>query len=33
LTEIGKELIPFIDYLRQWADKQLEKEYGIKPYL
>lgn len=33
LTEIGKELIPFIDYLRQWADKQLEKEYGIKPHL
>lgn len=26
LTETGKELIPFIDYLRQWGDKQIEKE-------
>lgn len=26
LTETGKELIPFIDYLRQWGDKQIAKE-------
>ena len=25
LTETGLELIPFIDYLRQWGDKQLAK--------
>jgi len=25
LTEIGAELIPFIDYLRQWGDRQIEK--------
>jgi len=25
LTEIGLELIPFIDYLRQWGDKQIAK--------
>ncbi|MDO5106448.1 helix-turn-helix domain-containing protein, partial [Capnocytophaga sp.] len=25
LTEIGKELIPFIDYLRQWGEKQMAK--------
>jgi DNA-binding HxlR family transcriptional regulator len=28
LTDIGKELIPFINYLRQWGDKQIEKEIG-----
>lgn len=26
LTETGKELIPFIDHLRQWGDKQIAKE-------
>lgn len=26
LTETGMELIPFIDYLRQWGDKQVSKE-------
>ncbi|MPS65096.1 MAG: transcriptional regulator [Chryseobacterium sp.] len=26
LTETGKELIPFIDYLKQWGDKQIAKE-------
>ena len=26
LTETGIELIPFIDHLRQWGDKQIEKE-------
>lgn len=26
LTEIGKELIPFISYLKEWGDKQIEKE-------
>jgi len=26
LTEIGAELIPFIDYLRRWGDTQIEKE-------
>lgn len=26
LTETGVELIPFIDHLRQWGDKQIEKE-------
>ena len=25
LTEIGAELIPFIDHLRQWGDKQIAK--------
>lgn len=30
LTETGKELIPFIDHLRQWGEKQMEKE-KIKP--
>lgn len=25
LTEIAQELIPFIDYLRQWGDRQIEK--------
>ncbi len=28
LTETGKELIPFIDYLRQWGDKQIAKEHS-----
>ncbi|MBP1616315.1 MAG: transcriptional regulator [Bacteroidetes bacterium] len=26
LSESGTELIPFIDHLRQWGDKQIEKE-------
>src|SRR6185436_14430238 len=26
LTDAGKELIPFIDHLRQWGDRQMEKE-------
>lgn len=26
LTETGKELIPFISYLKEWGDKQIEKE-------
>ncbi|MGN7822771.1 winged helix-turn-helix transcriptional regulator [Chitinophaga sp. 22536] len=26
LTETGRELIPFIEYLRQWGDRQIEKE-------
>ncbi|WP_257669969.1 winged helix-turn-helix transcriptional regulator [Parapedobacter tibetensis] len=26
LTETGAELIPFIDHLRQWGDRQIEKE-------
>lgn len=26
LTEIGAELIPFINHLRVWGDKQIEKE-------
>lgn len=26
LTDIGKELIPFIQYLKQWGDKQIEKD-------
>jgi DNA-binding HxlR family transcriptional regulator len=26
LTEVGKELIPFINYLRKWGEKQLVKE-------
>lgn len=25
LTETGKELIPFIDHLRQWGEKQMNK--------
>ncbi|GIM61366.1 hypothetical protein CAPN008_14160 [Capnocytophaga canis] len=25
LTEIGKELIPFINYLREWGEKQMAK--------
>ena len=25
LTEVGKELIPFISYLKEWGDKQIEK--------
>ena len=25
LTEMGKELIPFIDHLRQWGEKQMAK--------
>ncbi|CAM2813755.1 transcriptional regulator [Chryseobacterium flavum] len=26
LTETGNELIPFITYLKQWGEKQIEKE-------
>lgn len=26
LTVTGKELTPFIDYLKQWGEKQIEKE-------
>jgi DNA-binding HxlR family transcriptional regulator len=26
LTETGKELIPFINHLRKWGEKQMEKE-------
>lgn len=26
LTEVGQELIPFIQYLKDWGDKQIEKE-------
>lgn len=26
LSEKGNELIPFINYLKEWGDKQLEKE-------
>ena len=26
LTEIGSELIPFINHLRHWGDKQIAKE-------
>ena len=26
LSEIGKELIPFISYLKEWGDKQMGKE-------
>ncbi|MGS2739738.1 winged helix-turn-helix transcriptional regulator [Sinomicrobium sp. M5D2P17] len=26
LTETGKELIPFIEYLSQWGEKQMTKE-------
>jgi DNA-binding HxlR family transcriptional regulator len=26
LTEVGGELIPFINYLREWGTKQMEKE-------
>lgn len=26
LTEVGSELIPFIDHLRHWGDKQIAKE-------
>ncbi|MCJ7934100.1 MAG: helix-turn-helix transcriptional regulator [Chryseobacterium sp.] len=26
LTDIGAELIPFIDHLRQWGEHQIEKE-------
>ena len=25
LTEVGQELIPFIEYLRQWGEKQIKK--------
>ncbi len=26
LTEVGKELIPFINYLKEWGDKQIKEE-------
>lgn len=26
LTEVGKELIPFIQSLKEWGDQQIEKE-------
>lgn len=26
LTEVGQELIPFINYLREWGEQQMEKE-------
>lgn len=26
LTSVGQELIPFIQYLKQWGDKQMKKE-------
>ncbi|GAB3829355.1 winged helix-turn-helix transcriptional regulator [Pontibacter rugosus] len=26
LTEVGNELIPFISYLKEWGDKQIEAE-------
>jgi DNA-binding HxlR family transcriptional regulator len=26
LTEVGKELIPFINHLREWGDRQIAKE-------
>lgn len=29
LTEIGNELIPFIIYLKEWGERQLEKEVLI----
>jgi len=28
LTIVGQELIPFINHLREWGDKQIEKENG-----
>ncbi|HLT48891.1 MAG TPA: winged helix-turn-helix transcriptional regulator [Aequorivita sp.] len=27
LTEVGKELIPFISHLKDWGEKQMEKEH------
>lgn len=30
LTEIGNELIPFIEYLKKWGDKQIHKKKGVK---
>ena len=29
LTEVGQELIPFISYIKDWGDKQIEKEQKI----
>jgi DNA-binding HxlR family transcriptional regulator len=26
LSKIGMELIPFINYLREWGDKQIQRE-------
>ena len=31
LTETGMELIPFINHLRQWGDKQMAKEKKLGP--
>jgi len=31
LTETGKELIPFIEYLLHWGRKQLDKAYKKEP--
>lgn len=28
LTTVGHELIPFINHLREWGDKQIEREGG-----
>lgn len=30
LAEIGKELIPFVSYLKEWGDKQIEKKQNRK---
>lgn len=30
LTEVGKELIPFLDHLKKWGDEQILKE-KLKP--
>jgi DNA-binding HxlR family transcriptional regulator len=29
LTNVGNELIPFINYLKEWGDRQIEKEKMI----
>jgi DNA-binding HxlR family transcriptional regulator len=29
LTNVGTELIPFINYLKEWGDRQIEKEKMI----
>ncbi|WP_317196360.1 winged helix-turn-helix transcriptional regulator [Candidatus Kaistella beijingensis] len=29
LTEVGQELIPFISYLKDWGDKQIEEGQKI----
>lgn len=30
LTNVGKELIPFINYLREWGNKQMNKEKQLE---